>query len=121
MTVNTSRVDAATNLLPCPFCGHDLHVKVNRPNPSARCTTEGCKGRQLPVLNLDQPEDVAAWNTRATKAPVPRSSGISEIILATIVQTARRPNTYAEGYGRAHTFLMDAGLIAHAPAAGVNQ
>ncbi len=74
-----SLADALTDLLPCPFCGQPLHAKVNRPNPSARCVTEGCKGRQLPVLNLDQPADIAAWNTRAA-SPVdqPAAAPIDE-------------------------------------------
>jgi len=52
-------------LAPCPFCGCALDAEWNRPNPKARCRTEGCKGRQLPVLNLDVPDDIVAWNTRA--------------------------------------------------------
>ncbi|HDR9065529.1 TPA: Lar family restriction alleviation protein [Burkholderia contaminans] len=64
-TTDKSRADAPMNLEPCPFCGNELHVKANRANPSARCVTDGCKGKQLPVLNLDQPEDIAAWNRRA--------------------------------------------------------
>ncbi|MBG7114690.1 hypothetical protein GHU20_13400 [Pseudomonas aeruginosa] len=51
-------------LAPCPFCGCDLDAQWNRPNPKARCRTDGCKGRQLPVLNLDQADDIAAWNHR---------------------------------------------------------
>ena len=56
-------------LEPCPFCGSHLLQKVGRCNPSARCTTDGCKGKQLPVLNLDMPSDIDAWNTRAELAP----------------------------------------------------
>ena len=53
-------------LKPCPFCGCALDAQWDRPNPKARCRTDGCKGKQLPVLNLDVPEDIAAWNARAT-------------------------------------------------------
>lgn len=60
----------ASDLLPCPFCGCALDAQWNRPNPKARCRTEGCKGGQLPVLNLDVPEDIAAWNTRAVRDPI---------------------------------------------------
>ncbi|MPS81719.1 MAG: hypothetical protein E2591_26965 [Achromobacter sp.] len=52
-------------LQPCPFCDHPLDAQWIRPNPKARCRTDGCKGSQLPVLNLDSPQDIAAWNTRA--------------------------------------------------------
>lgn len=53
-----------TPLKPCPFCGSPLFEKRRRFNPYACCRTQGCKGGQLPLLNLDMPEDVAAWNTR---------------------------------------------------------
>lgn len=66
-------------LKPCPFCGAVLDAQWDRPNPKARCCTEGCKGRQLPVLNLDAPEDIAAWNTRAVDASAARPIG--EILL----------------------------------------
>lgn len=33
-------------------------------NPKARCATEDCMGGKLPVIALDVPSDVAAWNTR---------------------------------------------------------
>ncbi|MDO9252580.1 MAG: hypothetical protein Q7U48_13655 [Hydrogenophaga sp.] len=56
-------------LEPRPFCGSHLLQKVGRCNPSARCTTDGCKGKQLPVLNLDIQSDIDAWNTRAELAP----------------------------------------------------
>lgn len=61
-------------LQPCPFCGRSLDVQWNRPNPQAGCRTEGCKGGQLPVLNLDVPQDVAAWNTRAQRSADPASA-----------------------------------------------
>jgi len=53
---------------PCPFCGQALHVVDRKSNPYACCKTEGCKGKQLPLLNIDQPDDVAAWNRRAAQA-----------------------------------------------------
>ena len=54
----------------CPFCGHPLTANVRgsgdvAPNPKASCKTEGCYGARLPVLCLDTPEDVAAFNRRA--------------------------------------------------------
>jgi hypothetical protein len=52
-------------LKPCPFCGESLFEKRRKNNPYACCQTEGCKGSKLPLLNLDMPEDIAAWNTRA--------------------------------------------------------
>lgn len=54
-----------TELLPCPFCGCALEAHWRRANPKAMCRTEGCVGAKLPILNLDQPEAIAAWNTRA--------------------------------------------------------
>lgn len=53
-----------TELLPCPFCGSGLYAQWNRANPKARCETVGCMGAKLPILNLDQPDDIAAWNRR---------------------------------------------------------
>lgn len=54
----------------CPFCGKQLTASVrgsgdNAPNPKASCKTEGCYGARLPVLCLDIPEDVAAFNRRS--------------------------------------------------------
>ena len=58
-------------LKPCPFCGANPEARWSQVNPKARCRTEGCKGSQLPVTRLDDPEDIAAWNTRAaTQAEV---------------------------------------------------
>lgn len=68
-------IQIANNLAPCPFCGSPLHFNAERfrekgvvPNPSARCHTEGCFGTSLPVVSLDIPEQVAAWNRRAPLA-----------------------------------------------------
>ena len=55
-------------LAPCPFCGHEPTVTWRRKNPKARCTTEDCWGSKLPVVMLDVPEQVAAWNTRPNHA-----------------------------------------------------
>ncbi len=52
-------------LMPCPFCGNEIEAKWRRLNPMARCITQGCKGSQLPALNLDMPDDIDAWNVRA--------------------------------------------------------
>lgn len=52
-------------LKPCPFCGCELESRWNRMNPAARCVTERCVGSKLPVLCLDVPGEIEAWNTRA--------------------------------------------------------
>lgn len=41
-----------------------------------RAATEGCKAQQLPLLNLDQPEDAWAWNTRASSPSVRPVTGL---------------------------------------------
>ena len=51
-------------LEPCPFCGLRLHGVWRKRNPKAKCETEGCWGAKLPVMGLDVPEQVDAWNTR---------------------------------------------------------
>jgi len=53
------------DLLPCPFCGQQLARGSRRINRYARCTTEDCYGAKAPVVNLDVPGSVAAWNKRA--------------------------------------------------------
>ncbi len=55
---------AGSELLPCPFCGEALYQKRRPMNPYAVCKTDGCKGAQLPMLNIDDPDDVTAWNRR---------------------------------------------------------
>ncbi|UIY58202.1 hypothetical protein [Burkholderia cepacia] len=45
------------------------------------------------------------------------SAGVSEIILSTIVRAARKGKSYVEGYGKAHQFLKDAGLLVDGSAA----
>lgn len=61
----------ADGLKQCPFCGKKLVASirgsgVNASNPSAKCVTEDCMGSKLPVICLDVPSQVDAWNTRAT-------------------------------------------------------
>lgn len=59
----------APNLKPCPFCGNDLEVKWDRPNPSARCVTDGCIAQTMSILSLDVPGVIDAWNTRSGESP----------------------------------------------------
>lgn len=59
-----TRSDSGT-AVPCPFCGNPLTQKRGKINPYARCETEDCFGSRCPVVNLDDPRALAAWNTRA--------------------------------------------------------
>jgi hypothetical protein len=68
MTKESARA-VLSSLKGCPFCGHRLVGTILgagdwAPNPRAGCATEGCWGATLPALNLDIPEQVAAFNTR---------------------------------------------------------
>ena len=59
----------------CPFCGKQLtpHIKGAREkavNAYASCKTDRCYGGKLPVLCLDNAEDVHAWQQRV-KPTVP--------------------------------------------------
>lgn len=67
----TQEMSTPRPLKPCPFCGTNPEARWSQANPKARCRTEGCKGSQLPVTRLDDPEDIAAWNTRAALAQQP--------------------------------------------------
>lgn len=51
----------------CPFCGKTLNIRRSV-NPHAECRTEGCFGRKMSSVNLDDTLDVTAWNTRASLA-----------------------------------------------------
>jgi hypothetical protein len=69
LTMSEAEVVAAS-LLACPFCGAKPTVSIrgagaNAVNPKARCKTPECMAGKLPVINLDVPSDVLAWNTRA--------------------------------------------------------
>ena len=60
----------------CPWCGCALYAVWRRANPRASCKTEGCFGRKMAVVNLDDPRDVAAWNCRS---PSPASQPAAPI------------------------------------------
>ena len=62
-------IGAPPELKPCPFCGNTLAIRWRKINPKASCKTPGCWGGKLPILQLDIPDFVAAWNTRASQAP----------------------------------------------------
>ncbi|UBQ44605.1 hypothetical protein [Comamonas thiooxydans] len=71
----------ADSLKHCPFCGKRLDASIRGPgvyaiNPKARCITEDCWGSKLPVLPLDVPEFVAAYNTRAPGQDLARTDDI---------------------------------------------
>lgn len=55
-------------LKPCPFCGAPPYQHSSLTNPWAACKTARCWGAKLPIVSLDNPPDVAAWNTRAELA-----------------------------------------------------
>lgn len=66
----TEAQEIADSLRPCPFCGTKPTALIRgngekAPNPKARCLTEDCMGARLPVICLDIPSDVDAWNKRA--------------------------------------------------------
>lgn len=61
---------AADSLKACPFCGAKPVAKIRgrgpqAVNPTARCATTDCMASKLPVICLDVPDQVNAWNTRA--------------------------------------------------------
>lgn len=59
---------------PCPFCGKELEVSLDDGERRGRCATRQCKGSKLPMLRLDSPSDIAAWNMRDGCYPVPSVS-----------------------------------------------
>lgn len=71
----------APGVLPCPWCGKPLYARPYRFNPHAECRTEGCFGRKMPVVSLDVPSDVAAYNTRAP-AEVTEEAAIERVRVA---------------------------------------
>ena len=78
-------------LLACPFCAKPLYVKRGKINPSARCMTEDCYGQKMSVVNLDDPRDVAAWNTRSAALPEQAENPSREewlVIAADIIDAA---------------------------------
>lgn len=90
MTTDQEMTQITDQLKPCPFCGQKLKVTERKHNPYARCITEGCKGAQLPLLNIELPEDVARWNTRAIDPQHARDSSELRRLCATRdAQTAR--------------------------------
>lgn len=90
MTTAPEVTQITDQLKPCPFCGQKLKVTERKHNPYARCITEGCKGAQLPLLNIELPEDVARWNCRAIDAQHARDSAeLRRLCAARDAQTAR--------------------------------
>lgn len=76
--MNSNDESPVPYLEPCPFCGQPLTLKIARANPSGRCKTPECTGASLPVLNLDEPDKIAAWNRRAPPAlPAAPQAGIA--------------------------------------------
>ena len=71
---DTNALSPCPHLESCPWCGCALYAVWRRANPRASCKTEGCFGRKMAVVNLDDPSDVAAWNCRA---PAPASQPVA--------------------------------------------
>lgn len=93
-------------LEPCPFCGNALEVTQRRYNPHARCVTENCKGAQLPLLNIELPNDVARWNRRAIPSRQVDETGRSASDYAIehaeyMAQSAEHVSAVFEKYGMA--------------------
>lgn len=68
--LKTEALAIAASLKGCPFCGKPITTSIRGAgdkalNPKASCKTEGCYGSKLPVLCLDVPEDIEAWQRRA--------------------------------------------------------
>ena len=60
------------DLKPCPFCGVQMTQQYDRPNPNVRCWTAWCHmHHSQTVLNLDDDEAVARWNTRVEPQHAP--------------------------------------------------
>jgi hypothetical protein len=88
-------ISAQETLLPCPFCGNEIYRSPRRHNPTAYCVTEGCYGKKMSVVNLDDPVWVAMWNTRAG---IPAAQAIDEIDrLHETLKEAERFMTYFAG------------------------
>lgn len=108
-------------LLPCPFCGNALEVSKRRYNPHARCVTANCKGAQLPLLNIDQPDDVARWNTRPaqTEQQQQQPVAVPESWWQLIHDTLRnyRMGTLDDGFGDGYP-LIDAMTADGQPVSG---
>jgi hypothetical protein len=73
-----------SNLKPCPFCGKPPYERRAKYNPYARCKTEGCKGGQLPIIKLDDQNDIEAWNTRAESTELTTLRQQNAELLATL-------------------------------------
>lgn len=70
MLTKAEALAIGNSLKKCPFCGFKLTVSIRGAgdlavNPKARCTTEDCMAGKLPVIDLDVPSTVEAWNTRS--------------------------------------------------------
>lgn len=53
-------------LEPCPWCGNPLEITWRKNNPRASCKTDGCFGFMRVAFALDDPQQVEAWNRRAS-------------------------------------------------------
>lgn len=94
-----------SGLMPCPFCGKELNRRDRKSsvNPRAWCATPECFGAKAPVVNLDDPLSVQAWNTRpeavmgGNAVPVAwtneeaLSPHFSEYLMAKRIQSAKYP------------------------------
>lgn len=66
-------------LKPCPMCNRPLTVSLGV-NPTARCNTPDCWISERRIgIPLDDPKQVAAWNTRAPAVDTDRRERLIDI------------------------------------------
>jgi hypothetical protein len=72
MSNPTTPPQEVEELKPCPFCGVPLTIR----HWSGRCNTDGCwMSERRTAVPLDDPKQVAAWNTRTPPPPKERGEG----------------------------------------------
>lgn len=87
----------APELMPCPFCGGEAHLRDDVSHSTAYfigCATEDCFGEIH--WGKSEAEAVSGWNTRADLIPAtPLAAALAVPEVAALVEAARRCRNYA--------------------------